>query len=200
MNLPTGNRGKLVAIGLVLMPVLLLFRFAIVPAWSAYQSIGEETLDAQQKILRLKRLAANLPALERQERQLRSANLLTPYLLTANNSAIAAAGIQRRLQDIVNAHQGRVLSTRVLRSTEDGPFERVTVNARLQLSLEGLQSLLYELETATPYLFVEGLSVIARNTRSRRARRGRPTVEKTVLEARFDVYGLKIGALGTERI
>lgn len=193
MSLPTGNRGKLVAIGLVLIPVLLLFRFAIAPAWSAYHSIGEETRDAQRKIQRLRRLAANLPELEGQERELRSANLLTPYLLSADNSALAAADVQRRLQDIVNAHKGRVLSTRVLRSQADGPFERITVNARLQLSLEGLQSLLYELETATPFLFIDSLSVIARNTRARRTRRGVAPVQKTVLEARFDVYGLKIG-------
>jgi general secretion pathway protein M len=184
----------MVAVGLVLIPVLLLFRFAVVPAWSAYQSIGEETWDAQHKIERLKRLAANLPELERQEQALRSANLLTPYLLSADNSALAAANVQRHLQDIVNAHNGRVLSTRVLRSQPDGPFERITVNARLQLSLEGLQSLLYELETATPFLFVDGLSVIARTTRARRTRRGMISAQKTVLEARFDVYGLKIAS------
>lgn len=191
MNLPSGYRGKLVAVGLLVIPILLLLRFAVVPAWSAYQSIGEETRSAQRKIQRLRLLSANLPELQERERRLRSANVLTPYLLSAGNSALAAADVQRRLQSIANAQQGRVLSTRVLKSEIDGPFEQVRVNARLQLSLEGLQTLLYELETTTPYLFVDDLSIIARTIRTRRVRRGQPAAQKTVLEARFDVYGLR---------
>lgn len=193
MNLPSGSRGRLLALALLLLPLALLLRFAVVPAWQAYTAQGERITETRAQLQRYRRLAAQLPALREQVAGLREQQVLTPYLIDAPNSALAAAGVQQRLQDMARAHQGRILSTRVLRSESDGPFERVTVNARMQIQLEGLQAMLYELETSQPYLFVDELSVMARAVR--RYRRAAPDTAGP-LETRLTLYGLRRAAAG----
>lgn len=188
MNLPTGAVGRLLALALLLLPLALLARFIVIPAWQAYQAQGEQIGNASAQLQDYQRLAGQLPALREQLARLREEQLLTPYLIEAPNSALAAASVQQRLQSLADAHGGRVLSTRVMRGSPDGPFERVAVSARLQVSLEGLQSMLYELETGEPYLFVEDLSVM-----SRTIRRGRQAASSGAepLETRLILYGLR---------
>ena len=138
-----------------------------------------------------------MPALQREATYLQNQNLLTPYLINASNDALAAAAVQQRLKDIAKDQNGNVLSTRVLKGATDGPFKRVTVNARIQIPLEGLQALLYELETSQPYLFLQDASVRYRPVRRRRRRRPRQQVPKG-LETRLTVHGLRRSIEGSE--
>jgi general secretion pathway protein M len=191
MTLPGGAPGRLLALALLLIPVALLFRLAILPAWDAYRTQGDRIAVARDQLTKFQRLAAQLPALKQEATYLRNQKLLTPYLINASNDALAAAAVQQRLKDIIAKDQnGRVLSTRVLKGTADGPFERVIVNARLQIQLEGLQTLLYELETGQPYLFFQDASVLYRPARRRR-RRGPEQQAASGLEARLTIYGLR---------
>jgi general secretion pathway protein M len=197
VKLPTGSAGRLLALALLLLPLALLARFLIAPAWQAYAAQGERIAEARAQLQRYQRLAAQLPALREQEAGLRGQQLLTPYLIDAPNSALGAASVQQRQQDIATAHQGRILSTRVLKTTDDGPFERITVNARLQVPLEGLQAMLYELETGQPYLFFEDISVMGRTVRRSRRQPSAATVGP--LETRLTLYGLRRTAAGEDR-
>ena len=186
MNLPTGPTGRLLAMGLLLAMVLAALQLAVVPAWQAYASQGQRLEVARSQLERFQRLAAQLPGLRAQAAQLREQDPLTPYLVQATNDALAAAELQERLKAITLGHAGRILSTRVLKGAADGPFERVVVEARLEISLEGLQDLLYEIDTKKPYLFIEELSVMRRPQR-----RGSSAGAADVLETRLVLYGLR---------
>jgi general secretion pathway protein M len=186
VTLPGGSSGRLIALALLLLPLALLVRAAVVPAWQAYASQGQRIETAREQLERFQRLAAQLPKMREQAAFLKDQDLLTPFLISASNDALAAAEVQQRLKDIALAQQGRILSTRVLKGTTDGPFERVVVNARLQIPLEGLQTLLYEIETGRPYLFIEDLSVM-----DRPRRRGRRVQQDSHLETRLTLFGLR---------
>lgn len=186
MNLPTGSAGRLLAMGLLLAALAVVVQLAVVPAWNAYASQGQRLEIARGQLERFQRLAAQLPALRGQVARLRDEDALAPYLVQAANDALAAAELQERLKAITLAHDGRILSTRVLKGATDGPFERVVVEARLEITLEGLQDLLYEVETKKPYLFVEELSVMQRPHR-----RGSQPGAAAALETRVTLYGLR---------
>jgi cell shape-determining protein MreC len=94
MNLPTGAVGRLLALALLLLPLALLARLVLVPAWQAYQAQGEQIARAGAQLQNYQRLAAQLPALREQLAILRDQQVLTPYLIDAPNSALAAAGVQ----------------------------------------------------------------------------------------------------------
>ncbi|MEJ2577097.1 MAG: type II secretion system protein GspM, partial [Gammaproteobacteria bacterium] len=152
MNLPTGSSGRLLALALLLLPLAVAFRALLLPAWQAYGAQTERLATAVDNLERFRRLAARLPALREEAAVLRDQAVLAPFLLDADNDALAAAEVQQRLKDLAQANGGRVLSTRVLSGDTSGPFKEVTINARLQIPLEGLQVLLHELETTQPYL------------------------------------------------
>lgn len=186
MTLPTGPTGRLLGIALLLLPILVLVQFVVVPAWKGYAEQGEQLEVARGQLERFQRLAAQLPAMRTQVAQLREQDILAPYLINAANDALAAVELQERLKAIALAHEGRILSTRVLQAVPDGAFERVLVDARLEIPLEGLQDLLHEIETRRPYLFVEELSVM-----SRPQRRGTQAAAAETLETRLTFYGLR---------
>jgi general secretion pathway protein M len=195
MRLPTGSSGRLLALALLLLPLALAYRLVALPLWQAYQEQSTQLTLAQDNLERFQRLAARLAALREQAAQLRDESVLAPFLLDADNDALAAAQVQQRLKDLAQANGGRILSTRVLSGEASGPFKEVTINARLQIPLEGLQVMMHALETTRPFLFFEEISIM-----NRPRRRGRQIVDDPNLETRLTLFGLRrVTAAGTQR-
>lgn len=185
MTLPGGMRGRLVALGLLLVPLIILIRFAFSPLLASYSSAAGDLEWTRDEIARYQRLLNEAPALQDAVGRLERTRPLAPYLLSGTNRALAAAGVQRNLQDAAKAHNVTILSLRVQNPVDDGPLERVLVEARLRADTKELRDFLYFVETTTPYLFVEELSI---NVRPSRRRRG---VFNNALEVRMTLYGLR---------
>lgn len=184
MNLPQGIRGRLVALALVLIPAILLMRFVLWPLAESYASSGSELEATRAQIARYQGLLNELPALEEAVAQLERSNPLAPYLLAGANRALAAADLQGRLQEAAQKHGASILSLRVKTPVGEGALERIAVEARLRADVGELRDLLYFIETATPYLFVEDLSI---NMRQSRRARSAPLG----LEISLTVFGLR---------
>lgn len=188
MTLPQGPRGRLVALALVLIPAILLGRFVVWPLAASYASSGSALATTREEIARYQRLLNELPALEAAVARLDDERPLGPYLLTGSNRALAAADLQRLLQEAAERHGVVILSLRVKTAVADGPLERISVEARLRAGVRELRDLLYFVETATPYLFVEDLGINVR--RSRRTRE-----PPSALEISMTLYGLRAPVL-----
>jgi len=184
MTLPQGPRGRLVALALVVIPVILLARFVVWPVVTTYTSSGSDLESTREEIARYQRLLNELPALEAAVTELERDNPLRPYLLTGTNRALAAANLQRGLQQAAEKHGVTILSLRVRSPVIDEPLERIAVEARLRGDIRPLRDLLYYAETTNPYMFVEDLSINVR--RSRRARSA-----PAGLEVSLTLYGLR---------
>ena len=184
MTLPQGVRGRLVALALVLIPAIALIRFGIWPLVESYASSDSELAQTRAEISRYQQLLNELPALEAAVEELERTRPLAPYLLAGTNRALAAADLQRRLQDAAEKHGVTILSLRVKTPVDDGQLERISVEARLRAGIRELRDLLYIVETTTPYLFVEDLSINVRQPRRvRRAPSG--------LEISLTLFGLR---------
>ena len=184
MTLPQGPRGRLVALVLVLIPVILLARFVVWPLVTRYASSGSALEATRDKIARYQRLLNELPALEAAVTELDRKNPLDPYLLSGKNRALAAASLQRSLQEAAEKHGVTILSLRVRPPVAEARMERIAVEARLRADIRALRELLYYVETTTPYMFVDNLSI-----KVRRSRRARNT--PTGLEINLTLYGLR---------
>ncbi len=185
MILPTGMRGRLVALALVLIPMILLVHYVLWPLVWAYASAGEELEAARDEIARYQRLLNELPSLQSAATRLERTRPLAPYLLEGQNRALAAAGLQRGLQDAAAKHGATVLSLRVRNPIADGPLERISVEARLRAGASELRDLLYFIETSTPYLFVSDLSINVRHSRRR------IKAKSDLMEVSLTLYGLR---------
>lgn len=184
MNLPTGRRGQLVAVGILAILVILGVEFVVMPLQAAYQERQEAIADMQQRVTRYRQLIAQAPQLQALGARDERAKPLAPLLLAGTNAALAGAELQQRLQTLASAHGVRILSLRVRPAEAEGSFERVSVDARMQSELPGLRDLLFDIEQGEPYLFVDTLSV---RTRPQRRRGAAPSG----LEARLVVSGLR---------
>ena len=167
MNLPEGQRGRLVALGLLLILLIGVFEIALQPAWQNYSGLLEQIDDSRFELQRYQRIAADLPALREQQQALQVQQPLQPHLLSGENRALAGAGLQRHLQDLVGRHGGRVLSARALRPESDGALERIALNSRFQIDLDGLQKVIHELENGRPLLSISQLQITVLQTHRR---------------------------------
>lgn len=183
MTLPVGVRGRVVAVSLLVIPLILLLNYGIGPLVKAYLATGEDIHAAEDDIKRYQRIIAELPSLKAAMTQFEQEQPLAPFLLTGSNPALAAAGLQRRLQDIAAKHGVRIVSVRVQPPVPDGPLQRISVQARLSADTAGLRDILYELEANRPYVFVDDLTITARPRRR--------NVSSDVLEIRITLSGLR---------
>jgi len=79
--------------------------------------------------------------------------------IDAATPGLAAAQLQTHVAQAAAARNARVLSLGLEAAGRDGPAEDVRVQATLVTTLNGLQALLHDLESGTPYVFVDALTV-----------------------------------------
>lgn len=186
MTLPVGTRGRILALAIALIPLILVANYVLLPLVESYSATSDDLVTTREEIVHYQRLLNELPALQAAVTDLERAQPLSPYLLDGKNRALAAAGLQKQLQDAASKHGVTILSLRVQNPDLAGPLERISVEARLRAGTEEMRNLLYFIESNQPYLFIEGLSVNVRHA-GRRTRTAAPGG----LEASLTLYGLR---------
>lgn len=181
MNLPQGRRGQANAVGLLVLLLFLVFKVALQPAWDSYAGLLEQIDDSHSELQRYQAIASQLPTLRKAYQRTNSQQPLAPYLLQGNNRALAGASLQRQLQDVVSSNGGRILSSRTLEPVSQGGLERIALNARFQIDMQGLQKVIHATENSRPFLRISQLNITAR-------RRGRGA---TLLDVRLTLHGLR---------
>lgn len=184
MTLPVGVRGRILALAMALIPAILVINYLLWPLVESYIAVSDDLVTTHDEIVHYQRLLNELPALEVAVAQLERTKPLAPYLLAGKNRALAAAGLQKQLQDAASKHGATILSLRVQNPLIAGPLERISVEARLRAGTEEMRNLLYFIESNQPYLFIEDLSVNVRHA-------GRRSTTRGGLEASMTLYGLR---------
>jgi general secretion pathway protein M len=176
---------RLLALAILVALVLGIYDVAIGPMLDSYgnnRRAIEELRDAEARYAEVGREA---PALEKQIESLRRQSAATAGYLEGQNETMIAATLQDRLKAAVMQAGGQLKSTQVLSSAENAKSRRIAVRANTALSLAALQRVLYELESGSPYLFVDNLAV--RPNVSPRA--GGQVDGDAPLDVSFDIYG-----------
>jgi general secretion pathway protein M len=123
------------------------------------------------------------------------------FYYDAETPALAGAELQRELQDMVRAAGARLINTQFLPAGADEQPPRVRIRAQFQGTTESLLDVIYRIEQARPFLFVDQLSVRASARRVERPNsrvRGRRAPVRNVepqgqLTVRLDVFGYALG-------
>ncbi|NEX18735.1 general secretion pathway protein GspM [Thiorhodococcus mannitoliphagus] len=194
----TSNRYcGLVLAAMILLPVLAVASLAL-PWATKLSSLNETVDDRQDQLNRYRRLVQSLPSIRAELEQVRSNDDFKAFYFKAETQALAGAQLQSQVQDIVSGASGRLISTQILPEAKQEDPSRVRVRTQIQGSTDTLLDVLYKLEQARPFLFVERLSVRSsarpetslRNTRRRRL----PAQQMGELTMRIDIFGFVLGA------
>jgi len=79
--------------------------------------------------------------------------------LNAPTSGLASAQLQAYLARLAQAQQANVVSSGAQQANHAEAPENVRIQATLDIRYDALQTLLYQLETGTPYVFVDSLTL-----------------------------------------
>ena len=169
---PGSLPSRIAALGLLGLLVVGGYALVVVPVMGAFQENGEAIERAETLLQRQRALAAQRPLLEeRLGEQQEQAETVAGYL-EGPSDALAAAQLQDRVKDAVEAAGGELRSTRILPAepVDASPGTRRTaLRVQMIVSIAGLADVLYDLEEGQPYIMIDELSV--RNQRERRRRR-----------------------------
>jgi general secretion pathway protein M len=79
--------------------------------------------------------------------------------LSAPASGLAGAQVQSYLQQVANGQQATLISSEVEPTRHEDQPDSIRVRVTFDASLRALQAILYRLESETPYVFVDSLTV-----------------------------------------
>lgn len=183
----------------LLVPLLILT--AIFAPWASKMAeLDARIATSQDQLVRFRRLIQSRPVLEAELEQVRSNDAFKAFYFNAPTQALAGAELQSQVQNIVNVAQGRLISTQLLPQEKGADPPRVRVRTQIQGTSESLLEILYQIEQARPFLFVERLSVrsSARPSLPNRGVGRRPTRRIPVrpageLTLRIDIFGYALG-------
>lgn len=183
MNAATVPRQQAMAAAALTLAIIGLVMLVVAgPAalLNAHYSARMETLAT--RLAQAQRSSAETRALQARIQPLRDTVLGTGEFLRAGPAALAAADMQRQVQQLIEDHGGNVLSMLPLDAGGEKPFRRITVKVRMQARLPALQRTLHALEQGVPRLFIDVLHVtpVFVTASNREADR---------LDASFDVSG-----------
>ncbi len=140
------------ALALILLACLLAVIASLHARSAALQELGE-------KSELLSRLEARSRAGARAQAPARIGEAPASAFLAAPTAGLAAAQLQSYLAKLLNDQNGVLVSSGVQPTTRDDTSDAIRVQATVNTTLRALQSLLYRLESGTPYVFVDQLSV-----------------------------------------
>ena len=182
------HEGRLLAIGLVCIPLLLLYMalhyYYILPRlelnrqWNELlNSYGRFYAMQQQEQLITEKMAELQQAQQRDKGD----------FLSQNTADLAAAALQQRLKDQIRVHAERdqdcqVLSQQTIPDRSVKPaFIAVRLKVNLYCTLTALQPVLYSLETGNPLLTLNNLTL--------QRERQQPESKPTRLKVSFEIIG-----------
>jgi hypothetical protein len=136
-------------------------------------------------------LIAAQPEEQERLRQLQAHSPVAQWLLNETTPALAAARLQQLLHSQAGQNGVQVISTQIVGSQGEDVLQPVAIQAHLRANLAELVSLLYQLESESPMLFFDSLTVLSNPVATTRARAVRNTSRQ--LDIRLNLTGYTAG-------
>lgn len=169
------------ALSLLFALVFAAYTLGIDPFVSAYSGNTETAAQLQSALQKYRQLATRLPEMTRTLEDLRARQSDQQGYLAGANEAVVAATLQDRLKSLIAREGGKLQSTQAMPQVKvAGQPQRVGVRAHMVMQLTEFQAVVYRLESMTPVLFIENLSIRAVSAGA---------TEEGLLDVNMDVVG-----------
>jgi general secretion pathway protein M len=190
------SRCLLAWVAVILLPSLIIVA-VMLPWWSKLQDLSEQIDTDRHQIDRFQRVVASLPSLREALQRERSNDDYKAYSFDEATPALAGARLQREVQEMIRAVNARPISAQVLPADGGSSPPQVRIRVQIQADTDQLFELLYRLEEAEPFLFVDQMSIRSTSSRARRVSRNRQPnrrEETDTLTVRLDIFGYSLRA------
>lgn len=182
------------ALALLFVVVWAVYGLVLSPVLTAYRETGEEIEQTSELLQRYQRISTNHPALKGQLEELVRQTAKSGIYLPGSTDALAAAELQEGVTATIKRNQGTLRSMQILPVSDDGDFRKVAVRVQLTATLGAFTRILYSLEAAKPFVFIDNLDI--KNRRARTRQKDQQQEQNPELVIRFDLYGYLRPSLG----
>lgn len=184
-DLPTGARGKAVAIGLCILVIAAVYLVIVSPLVSLYEGNAEQLQARLQLEQRLQRSAKALPEASAEADQTQDQESAGDELFDGESDSVAAATLQSTVKDLVEGAGARLISSEVLPSEKRETLQRVGIHVSFNGSLSLLTGVLQGIQLAHPVILVDNVDIHSADGTDQA-----PGGQKQLAIA-LDVYGFK---------
>lgn len=154
-----GPRGRMLALGVTLLFGVIVRAAIIDPALSWHAERTEVFNQRRALLARMERLAATLPALQRQAEDGTADRPAAGITLGGASDAVAGALLQERVQAMANAAGATLTSVETLPPEPAGAWRRIGLRVAMSAPWPVLVRLLQALDQATPHMLTDDLHV-----------------------------------------
>ncbi len=158
-DLPTGVRGKALALSLCVLVVAAVYLALITPLVSLYEANAERLQERQELAQRLQRAAKSLPVLRDEAGAAQDQASGENLLLDGDSDSVAAAALQSAVKDIVESAGARLISAEVLPSDKRDTLQRVGIHVSFSGNLALLTTVLQGIQLAHPAILVDNADI-----------------------------------------
>jgi general secretion pathway protein M len=180
----------------MLVPGVILLGIGL-PWYQRIADLNNETESVGDQIQRYQRLIATIPRLKAELEREKNNEEIKAFYFDAPTAALAGAQLQGTIQEMVQAAGARLVNSQFLPAEPKEHPPRVRIRAQIQGDTDALLEVLYSIDHARPFLFVDQLSVrsTTRRTRNERHQTGKtqPAQTKQELTIRLDIFGYALG-------
>jgi general secretion pathway protein M len=193
------ERDRWLALGLLLAALALVYLLLVHPWWTAPMlQVNQDIADSRNRELRVRTQLQQAPQVEKQLAAAMAQQAKRPGFLPEASAELATAGLVKRLETVVlQASPGNrscaITNRSPMPQATRERFDRVVVQARLRCGTPELAAVLHSLESGTPRLFVDNLSVLSQHYTYLATTEG----NSAGLEVSFDLYGYLRPVAGT---
>lgn len=156
----TPKQSKAAAIVLLLLFATLTVAAVFVPLWLLNQRYDSAVEDAAARLERYSKIVGMRDGLQKKAVEVKTLEASHHFLKSAS-PALAAAELQEQAKTILDANGGKINSIQILPHKDEGQYRQVSVSLQLAAPLTAVKAMLYALESARPYLFVDNFSIRA---------------------------------------
>jgi general secretion pathway protein M len=154
----TPEKSKRAALGILAAMALVVAAVIALPVYLLNRHYDAALADLGDKLERYRRIAGSRPEATRQLEALRTMDPRKSFL-RPGAPALSAAEAQEALRSIIEGNGGRLITMNAPTTKDEGRYRQVTVNVQMTGNIFALRKILNAIETNTPALFVDSMSM-----------------------------------------
>lgn len=186
LNLPEGTAGQALALAAAVLVLAVMWLAILTPLLGWYAGQSDALAAAQLEEAHLQALQASLPSLRQQIAASATEAPAANILLQGDSDAIAGANLQAALNSLAAQAGTSLDSTESVPAEASGGLRRIGVAVSLNTTWPALVAFLTAIDSASPRMIVDDLSVSADSAPDAR--------QDVSLQASFTVAAFRAGA------
>jgi Tfp pilus assembly protein PilO len=157
---------KILTIGIVAVALFLVFTYVISPFMESEQDIRDRTQQLEMLLQKYEKIIGQQKEIEKKLTQIkREQGQLNNKLLKGSTPSLAAAEMQKMLEQISKKHDLELKSVKVKEAEKEGDFLAIPLEIRLTTDLNRTRKFLSDLEKNQKYLIIPQLKISVKNQR-----------------------------------